>query len=429
MIPTHPGEGVQSWRHWLRAHGGSAFAGGIAVLAVLSGHFGLSRLMPDWNGQATELRLWATLALAVLALRRWRMGARIPADALWVVVPFGVFCLVLAARSVPDIATPSGTGYVIDAGLLLIQVLAITVLGVDADTRTAILGWSVAVGLLLFVGALAGIGRPEINGPGWAPIGSPVTFSRLEMFAASAALSLAFLDSRRPWPKYGGVAAFAAGLHGTLASLSRIAVVAAPLTVLWIGVWLAARRRFRLTAAAIGAALLVAVVFSASNGVVLLAKFTDAANISVYAVMKGETPNLGIVYDTTGRSDLWLHALLVFSKAPLLGAGPTGFRVPKTPRFVGDSDVFTYPHNVVLEVLAMAGGLGGLALLAAVVLPLVPVLRANWKADAAIPLSGYLGFAFLASSFGGDLYDGRLYWVAAMLTILVGLQAQRTVRS
>jgi O-antigen ligase/uncharacterized protein (DUF3084 family) len=190
------------------------------------------------------------------------------------------------------------------------------------------------------------------------------------------------------------VAFFASGSRGPVLGLAAGLLVLLPLSLDQPG----ARKRVLLVAlGGIGAALLVSQLVPGG-----------ALNRSFSFILGGGGD------DSNGRFHLWHVAWDAFRAHPLLGIGTAGFAA------LGDSE--RYPHNIVLELLAELGVVGGLifaGFVGSTVVALVRVYRrglADDRAQAAA-VAALFAAAMVNAMFSGDLPTNGAVWVAAGLAI------------
>lgn len=380
---------------------------GLIAFTLLSGLASLGRFLPFVPAGWGEIRLWGTTLLVLLAAwQAWRERPPL-GEAGWVLLPLGALAAFVVLRSVPQWPGPLAQRYVAHGILLACQAAAIWVLCRDRRMVLGVLAWSILAGVLLFFAGVLGLGQRGYMNTAWEPFSTSVTLYRLAGLGAAAAFTIVLSRQRAvygPWLA-GWVLVSGALVFASFSSLGRIVPFALGGALAWIAVGLSARRRYRLAVAAfLVVAMAAAVFFATPAGKV----FTNR-----YKVLSSQEERFR---SSVGRVVLFTEALRVFKTRPLVGVGPEGFRVVETVRQRPDYGFeYRYPHNVVLELLALDGAIGGALLVVALLAPLVPVLRASAASDAALVLAAYLPFALIASLVSGDLYDIRLYWLVALL--------------
>lgn len=434
---------------WQRSDLIDAGVAGLILVTITSGALTLDRLVPWIPADTVEIRLWSTIALVFVAA--WRFTRTRPqlGETAWVLAPLLAFCGFIALRSLPELPTQRAWDYLQYAGLLTAQALSLAILVNTRRMLWMLMGWIVAMGLILFVIALLGLARPVGGAYGWAPVGSPITFYRLEFLAVITTLVFAgFLAHRPRWRATWYVLA-AIMTYGTLASTSRIAPLALVVAATWLGVGLLAKRNYRPVLWLIGGMVVVMVLAGALRGQLLTSRYfhifkrtqsesalTMAKRPAAPAPPKARrttpaaVPPAGesiAVTDRTGRIGMFVLAMQLTVERPLIGAGPNGFYYRKVTHLSKGAkrrrglkhdpvEIFRYPHNVMLEMLAFGGTTGGMLLILAIIGPLVPAIRAGAGNNHALTLSAYLPFALFVSLVSGDIYDLRLFWYVALLT-------------
>lgn len=106
---------------------------------------------------------------------------------------------------------------------------------------------------------------------------------------------------------------------------------------------------------------------------------------------------------TSGRDLLYLASIENFLSRPMFGSGLDSFRF----------GAFTYPHNLILELLVESGLIGMLLL----TFNLAVSARNGAVANNRIALV-FLAFALTSAMFSGDIYDSRWVFVALILCSL-----------
>ena len=397
-------------------------SGSIAV-TVLSGQASIERFLPFLPPGWGEIRVWGTTFLVLLTIYAWpRQRPRLD-DAGWTVVPLIALAAFMGARSLPQLPSGAARTYVVNAGLLAAQGVTIWVLARDERTVKAILWWFVLVTLVLFIAGAWGVGQHEFVRRGWAPFGTSTSLYRLMGLGLAAVLAISL--SSRSSPGIPGWVAWAmatcAFAYAALATLGRVVPLALLGLLVWVSLGLAARSRYRVSVALIALVGITAAIAWVTMSGDFKMRYS---RINLEFATGGQVANApSHTPEFTGRLRLFSEALRIFKEHPVIGAGPEGYLVPD-PRPTANQGhaPYRYPHNVVLEFLALGGAWGGGLVVLAILAPLVPALRAAARSDAAVALGGYLPFALVASMVSGDVYDFRLYWVVALLIPLVRRQ-------
>lgn len=399
---------------WRRAMGASA-----VVLSILSGKLGV-------GGELLSVRFICTLsAIVLLAPELRRMGFPAP------VIAFVAFFGYMAVRSFVQSGS-TGAAHQIDFAYLAIQSLLIMS---ARNGKIAVYMVMAAIGvcLLYFVAAIVGQALPNIgsgdkSGLGWGPIGTVITFSRLQFLGFVLALSL----TKRHQSFWILAAIF---LYATFSSILKAAILAACLSLFIIIAILAFSRMWKtatllvvMAAVSFGSFQLtfgqgatkrfikaaqtstaVGDVKSADTG-----RFVITANYCTYGAEQSIVCKSRALADASGRLIMAAEALTGFMKNPVFGRGTEEYRVniihPETLK----PETHPYPHNVILEI-AHNGGLFGLTLFGISVIVTGRVIAASkvseiYKAS----IFGLMTFALITALFGGDIYDARLLWLPAL---------------
>jgi O-antigen ligase/tetratricopeptide (TPR) repeat protein len=415
------------------------------------------------NGFFTAGRVVPVLALIGAAGALWavvdgRVTLPGPAALLVIALPLGALALAAGHAVYPHDAR---------VHLLLAAAFAIfwfgltAALGIDAG---ALLGLALVAGAgdWLAVGGLHQflVGQP--TPVGWtgafasiipvrisASLHNPNVLAAALLLSLGAAVGLA-VGARHPLPRILGLVALVPPALALPLTFSRAAYVALPLMVVVTALLLP--RKLRGSGLLALATLVVPLV---------------AVAVGVHGVLfRVHTISVQGGGDVTSRFFSWLDALHIWLARPLLGAGPGGLEALYARyHTVGDArgtyvliDVPGSPDNDPLQWLADTGLVGGLALIAAVVLAVVLAWRARrrlpaWAGAAAplvgavvavaaqgllevtafvLPIEGLLAVVFAAlASLGAQTRAGPWWWqrplalgvTVAGLAVAVGLHA------
>lgn len=394
---------------WRKAGGAAA-----VVISVLSGKLGL-------GGELLSVRFIFTVAAVLLLLPELRRSAfSVP---VMVLMTFFAYMLVRSAIA----AGTAGAAHQIDFAYLIAQCFLVLTAR-DRTVLTYMVATSLGVCLLYLVAAVIGqifpnIGSGDKSGLGWGPIGTVITFSRLQFLGF--ALSLA-LTAHHRWA-WLPVVVF---LYATIASILKAAMLGAGVALLLIVAVLAISRRWK-SIAAIAAAFAVAFlafqVTFVDGAVSRVAKATSttaqptetgrfvlSAEFCTYGedlVLNCRTKSFA---DASGRLIMVAEAMAGFMRNPLFGNGTEAYSVTLIHPQTMLPERHPYPHNIIAET-AFSGGLVGLVLLIAAVSGLawsVGVSASPVVYKAAV--LGLMAFILVASLLGGDLYDARLLWLPAI---------------
>lgn len=187
------------------------------MFTILSGKLSFAFLFPDrlLPTFLFEFRLWGVVALAFL-LRHSLRESRHLREPIFV----GTICL-LAFLIVRSLGLENSAEPILDALYLSIEVAAIAVLARKKECVTTMGMLSLGLAVLLFLLALWGVKNEDLNGAGWAPIGGPITFYRIEYLGLCVAL---YCYLNRPNALF--LVLISVFFFATWSSLSKIAIVA-----------------------------------------------------------------------------------------------------------------------------------------------------------------------------------------------------------
>lgn len=122
--------------------------------------------------------------------------------------------------------------------------------------------------------------------------------------------------------------------------------------------------------------------------------------------------------DGSDRLRLAVASFGYFRDHRWLGAGFGNTPVFAVARNRDRVDIYYYPHNILLEQLAV-GGIVGFALFAAPAVGalLLVLLRAKGE-QALLAFFCYLVFVFVTACLSGNYFDFRVYWAVALIAAL-----------
>lgn len=212
------------------------------AIAAISGKLAATKLLgSDFPSLLLEVRLWTTIAAVGLLFPfvqsvRWnRLNA-------YIVGSIFVLAAYLILRA-PFGASSLTAAKVVDLLYLLVLCYLMLIVASDA-VRLTVCGMTILITSgVLFVFALTGIATdPVLNGVGWAAIGGPLTFYRLEFLGFSCALWMILRKGCHPPVGIGLLGIF---LFATLASLSKAAYGAAAIVLLVLIAGLIAQSKWR----------------------------------------------------------------------------------------------------------------------------------------------------------------------------------------
>ncbi|OPH82078.1 O-antigen ligase family protein [Nitrobacter vulgaris] len=433
------------------------------VAAAISGKLAATKLLGDvFPSWLLEIRLWATVAAAGLLLPlansiRWNRWNAYTFGSIFVLVAY----LILRA---PFGATDLTALKVVDLIYLVILCYLMLIVASDA-VRLAICGTTILIASgVLFVLALTGIAtNPELNGMGWAAIGGPLTFYRLEFLGFSCALWMILRNKYYPAV---GIILLGIFLFATLASLSKSAYGATIIVLLVLTAGLIAQRNWRPLATLVLTSLFVFAgwhTFLASNfytrtNAAFTSQQTAPAEKDFTEIEKRyqlirpseQTGSQSLNKDNflapgfsfltklkwcvlddpkgTEQATVTCHEktmidgtqrLFFLFKAletpSLFGHGLANFHVlALNPGASYRLEQYNYPHNVILELFYDAGIVGFSLLVVALVIAVASFFLMIRHEPALLAAGGFGLFIFLSSLAAGDFYDFRLFWFAAL---------------
>lgn len=396
---------------------------GMLTVSALSGKFGL-------GSEFLSIRFYATLAALVLLWPELRQVRTPPA--VWSILAFLGY---MALRSLVG-APASFTLKYVDIAYMAIQLFL--TLAVARQHLILLAGSVLGIASIYLLVAIAGHTIPALHNPdsvglGWGPLGTAITFSRIEFLAFCISLAL----TQHTRLAYGMAAVF---LFATVASVMKAALLASLAALFTIVVTLAIARSWsnvvRILLVAATALLLfqltfmsavidrierVAVAQLQTEGVPLdraaEGRFVVSARYCIFDANEALKCIERGFSDASQRAILVAEAISGFLERPLFGNGFDRYRVTTIHPGTHQPDPYTYPHNLLAEI-AFEGGAVGLILLA-LALTMVIASISNSSAPLLIKASigGFILFMLIAATFGGDLYDSRLLWLASIAVI------------
>lgn len=446
------------------------------MFTILSGKLSFAsmfpdRLLPDF---LFELRLWSVLAVCWLLRRSLR-------DMQQFKEPILVGTLGLLAYLVIRSVGLDGSGEpILDALYLAIEVAAVAVLASRQRCVTAMGVLSITLALLLFLLALWGVKNEDLNGAGWAPIGGPITFYRLEFLGLCIAM-FCFLNRPRILLLLLLLLLISVFFFATWSSLSKIALIASVIALAPVYIVCLARSRYMqagLLTVALGAAF---AVWQVKLGATMQLRVADSAvlqqgagdadsrqssrqqrltmfggtkdlppqevklsklqDIQVLRGLSPETPLLSpgqdlfirseycivsdaislecrsnALTDRSGRLLMFAEAMRGFTQSPIVGNGLGQYAVRTVSARTMTMETYGYPHNILAE-MAHAGGLFALALMFCMLTYAAHVfVNASIREPRYAAIVAFAIFMFLSALAAGDFYDLRLF-----LCMCVGL--------
>lgn len=408
---------------------------GLLAMSILAGRIELSRMLPV-GGRIGEveianilLSLAFFLALALAATRESR--PRPDPRALGLLAALAVFLM-----AVPTIDLLAGRS--VDVPLaeelcrLLATGIALVLMANTAPRLRFFLAALVVIGLCITLGDLAGWWWRRLQ------LITGLSTSRINLLVVGASATL-FLQSRRSvW-----LVAFALAIFALMSGSMKIAMLASVIALAVLAVVLLSRARFADTARFLLAAG-VGVLLSALSGDIdhAITRF-EAMNVPQLPRMANvfEKPSstseaiesckgtqnptycaspFFLMGDRTERLRLFSHAITLIKAAPLLGPGRDAYDLELYYSAGGQSSLnsYKYPHNLFLNI-GVSHGLAGIAVLCGFLFLCLVVTLSTFSAG--LTAAGYLivGISvFAAAQTGGDFYDARYIFLAALLAAL-----------
>ncbi len=438
--------------------------------ALFAGKYSFDRFFEETSRSVLlELRVWFAVAVVVagisLAWNRAFKPRTITKSIRWLLALHALFAAYLVVNALILGDGRDLSKFLLDISIVLIGFMLIAVFFRGEHELLVFLFIAELTGAGLFLLAAAGVGNPELNGPGWAPFGGPITFYRIEFLAFGAALYLSERSSSLAGKVLHLVVAGAC-FFSTLASLSKAAFASAVVSVLFMCLWLAVQKQYRTMFSVVGVvAVVIALFYGVDFGQTLAARFAEskievfskdrqvdssAVLLDVYAPdLRFETlspdkqrkleeiwpvySGLGaphyqkdpsaflrflsrvvIIGDTSSRIQMLMLVLKDARSSFWFGRGMGSFRFAGVNTATKEIEIYRYPHNILLELL-FCTGIIGLALFGIVVFTTaVLVGQTALSRPGVIFLAGYLLFIFLTATLAGDYYDFRTFWFVSL---------------
>jgi hypothetical protein len=127
--------------------------------------------------------------------------------------------------------------------------------------------------------------------------------------------------------------------------------------------------------------------------------------------------SLAIVVDGSSRLRMAQSALSDFKQNILYGSGVYNYTYWSLNSSATGTEVYKYPHNIVLEVAASMGLVGLILFGGAIISSMVFITKELINYPNAIYLITYLVFFMVTSLFSGDLYDFRIFWIGVLFIL------------
>jgi hypothetical protein len=131
--------------------------------------------------------------------------------------------------------------------------------------------------------------------------------------------------------------------------------------------------------------------------------------------------------DFSFRIRLLIEGIRGSAKAPWLGNGFGTFSAVATNLYTKEPDYYSYPHNIIVELLYSVGALGLIFIFGMTVFLMVIFLRAKEVAQTGMPIYTFVVSVCIGSLFGGDYIDFRVVWIGLLFCIMLLQKAETTL--
>ena len=426
--------------------------GTIAVLlfAYFGGKYSFSRFVSETEANPwLELRLWFTVAGAVGILAQQIIFRSLPhlfrsPQLGWMLVSLIALNVGLAVHVAWFGKPETISHYIVDFAFVAVQAVLFALAVRDRKDLLALVYCVEAVGIALFGLAIAGFGHHDY-GPAWAPFGTSVTFYRIEFLVVCCGLYAAAISPQRTGMHvlHFGIAAI--GLFSVLASLEKAALLASTVVTFYLVVAFLIVSRPRKAVMVFTLFAVVIAVFQASFSDRISGKFlslelgtpvgplssapaspSDPTTIAPSA--SGERANgaqldpkslimrdIVVLSDRTQRIRLFAHAWDLFWTHKIFGVGFGYYEVPARNSARDGIDIHKYPHNIVLELLAVSGIVGAALFGVAMIVGIIVLHQAVRLDDKWLFLVGYPVSVLCSSMFMGDIFDFRGFFLLCVI--------------
>jgi len=471
MVQTNRLGLITWWR--IRAYFGGDLPRALGLLSIFvvifAGRFSFDRFVQETSRTPwLELRVWASALAGILVVFLWqKMRQPLPKLSKELLLFLGAL-LLLQAYFVGNLLLLGNENYradhLFDITLFFCGTALIIPYFRTEQDWVVFCKITEVLGLTLFLFAVGGFGNPDLNGPGWAPFGGPITFYRIEFLAFCAALYL----SAKSGPLHEKVLHTLIGaiaLYSTFASMSRAAAAAAVIVLLYCLYWLLSAKSYRQALVLFVHSAAVIICFTQLQGEILQTRihkvdagewrhtYIDAGLKAIYSknlrmddlseeqqrrvialwelqrewVPDYHTDLVGflrvvdreVVFDdTTARLRMWLEAYKLFQINKWFGVGVGNYEHTDLGDSPSSVDNYRYPHNIIWDLLATMGYAGLLLFGMALFVLLVLVQQQLHSAPALLFVKGYLLFFLLTAMFAGDFFDFRVFWFVALAVVL-----------
>ncbi|MHB0984018.1 MAG: O-antigen ligase family protein [Sulfuricella sp.] len=281
-------------------------------VGLLAGRFSVERLFhgvsqSDW----LQFRLWGIALSAIfvisLMLTTGTEKRKLSSETIIYLVALTLLHIALISGALLLGNPQAQSGYLFDVMVVLVGVaLAVSLFRSPVELRIFAL-IAETVGLIFFALAVMGFGNPELNGPGWAPFGGPITFYRIEFLTFCSGLYL-FATAKSRTSALFHLAISVIGLFSAFMSLSKAPLVGAIVVVAYFAFWLFSKKEY----ARLGAVCAVTIIAAASlyvyGGAILQLRLQESGYFS--------SPKFNTQTQTLYLSDVTLADLVGAPRAP-----------------------------------------------------------------------------------------------------------------
>ena len=308
------------------------------------------------------------------------------------------------------------TYYIIDVGFVTIHALFFAYLIRGISDFLNFIFIVETIGLVLVASALGKFNDPNIyGGGGWAPFSAPLTFYQIEFGMCCCAL-FAAVSLKHFLIRVLHVTISAIGLFASLSSLSRGALMISEVSLLYMVIGLMILQRPRLTVSVIA-------LFSSVTIAFLLLYYPLVSgriqNLSESLVIQDADNlaknNMVLLADSTQRIRMFIGAWDIFLHHKVWGIGFGNYELKMANNSGDGFDIHRYPHNVLLEMLAMTGVLGTSVFVIAILIGVIVIhqaIRVDYKW---LFLFAFALAEFLVGMVMSDIYDFRWYFFVCIV--------------
>lgn len=426
---------------------------GTFVVAFLAGKFSLGRVLPF--GSSVEPRVAFTV-LCIISIGLLSRFERVrPALDMRTIAVIGaalalhLFLLAhLFAKGKPSVFGHYG----LDLTLVCVQLALVPFVIRSKQDLLVLVYMTEALAFALILAAVLVVDDRPL---GWLPFATSITFYRIEFLAACGAM-LAFAWETKPRLKAVHLAIAIMCVFATVSSQAKIAIV---FVVAVLGYWLftfAVVGRARLAAVSLGVVIAAAALYGLStNRWVAAARWSTVGSITSAPKVtqsiglpqltkpqveerregpsslvwdpkaatdqdKLDMEDIEIIQDRTQRTKLFRAAFGLWLEAKLLGSGFGSYSVRLRNSNSDGFEFADHPHSIALEMLVVAGLIGGALWGMSVFVGFVAVHQLVRDDVTMIFMAGYPLSVLISALFAGDTFDFRgFYFVVLAMTCAV----------